>query len=359
MRSGVMTIAFVLALAGTAAAGELQLSADAPLSGLPAISKDGTWYARPVKVQPAGCKGVQSYVELGAVGAPDNETRGTLYLVKDACGGSGASQIEDNLKTVNASLRGKAFDSVGALEARSLPTSIDTAEGTVQVGAVGKASCSVSFDGSSADKWTVKLDGPVSEVRGWYAARNAKGAGYVAVLIATSAKDTGARGRERWVDFWPVASRSPKTGDTPVDVATRFMTALKKQDTSGVAALMSAPFWKVGLAPVSGKLARTCKRKHKARNEDQLDAVARCMVGAGQLYRKLSDRDAIAEMDLSELPDELRRHRRKVARLVDDGAKLVRYHVNDGTYYVFVIFALDPATDFQTASAVLESVDVE
>jgi hypothetical protein len=359
MRSSLLALALVVGMAGTASAGDLQISADAPLAGLPAVSKDKAWFARPVRVQPSGCSGVQSYVELGAVGSPGSESQGTLFLVRDGCATGGAAQVEKNIKAVNESLRGKGFTSLGTLDTLALPSDIDTAEGRVSVGAVGKNQCSVSIDGSAADRWTVKLDGPVTEVRGWYASKNAAGAGYVAVLIATAAKDTGERGRERWVDFWPVASRAPRTSDTPVDVATRFMTALKKQNTTGVAEAMSAPFWKVGLTPVGGKLAKKCKRKDKARNEDQLEGIARCMIGAGTIYRNLPDRDAIAEMDLRELPDELRKHKKKVARLVRDGAKLVRYHVNDAGYYVFVIFVLDPDTDYQTANAILESVDVD
>jgi hypothetical protein len=64
-------------------------------------------------------------------------------------------------------------------------------------------------------------------------------------------------------------------------------------------------------------------------------------------------------MDFSELPTELRKHKKKVKKLVREGGKLVRYHVNDGGYYVFVIFALDPDTDYQTANAILESVDLD
>jgi hypothetical protein len=359
MRSGLIAAALILGLVGTASAGDLQISADAPLAGLPAISKDKTWFARPVRVQPDGCAGVQSYVELGAVGSPGADTRGTLFLVRDDCASGGASQVDKNIAAVNESLRGKGFASLGTIETRALPTDVETAEGTVKIGAVGKNQCSVSIDGSSADNWTVKLDGPVTEVRGWYAAKNAAGIGYVSVMIATAAKDTGARGRERWVDFWPVSSRTPQTSDTPVDVAARFMTALKKQDTTGLAATLSAPFWKAGLTPIGGKLAKQCRRKNKAKSEDQLEAVARCMAGAGTIYKSLADKDAIAEMDLEELPRELRKHKKKVARLVADGAKLVRYHVNDGTYYVFVIFVLDPDTDFQTANVVLESVEFE
>lgn len=359
MRSGVIAVALVVGMVRTASAGDLQVSADSPLAGLPAISKDKAWFARPVRVHPTGCTGVQSYVELGAVGSPDVESKGQLFLVRDECDTGGKSQVTKNLEAVNDSMRGKGFTSVGTVETRALPAEIETGEGTVKVGAVGKNQCSVSIDGSAADSWTVKLDGRVTEVRGWYAAKNGAGIGYVSVMIATAGKDTGGRGRERWVDFWPVASRYPQTSDTPVDVATRFMAALKKQDTSGIAATISAPFWKVGLSPVSGKLARKCKRKDKAKNEDQLDAVARCIGASGQVYKNLADKDAIAEMELGELPDELRKHKKKLAGLVRDGAKLVRYHVNDGSYYIFVIFALDPDTDYQTASAVLESVDLD
>lgn len=359
MRSAVIAVALVVGMVGPASAGDLQISADAPLAGLPAVSKDRTWFARPVRVQPSGCSGVQSFVEVGAVGSPDKEGTGTLFLVRDGCDTGGASQVEKNIAAVNESLRGKGFTSVGTLETRALPANIETGEGRIKVGAIGKNQCSVSIDGSAADNWTVKLDGAVTEVRGWYASKNAAGTGYVAVLIATAAKDTGERGRERWVDFWPVGSRYPQTSDTPVEVAARFMSALKKQDTTGVAATLSAPFWKVGLSPVGGKLAKKCKRKDKARSEAQLDDIARCMVGAGHVYKNLADADALAEMDPSELPGELRKHKKKVAKLVREGAKLVRYHVNDGGYYVFVIFALDPDTDFQTANAILESVDLD
>ena len=107
------------------------------------------------------------------------------------------------------------------------------------------------------------------------------------------------------------------------------------------------------------KLAKKCKRKDSAKKEAQLDAIARCMAGASTIYKNLADADAIAEMDLAELPREFRKHKRKVAKLVKRGAKLVRYHVNDGNYYIFVIFVLDPETDYQTANVVLESVEFE
>jgi hypothetical protein len=359
MRSAVIAVAFVVGMVGTASAGDLQISADAPIAGLPAISKDGGWFARQVRVQPTGCKGVQTFVEIGSVGSPDLEAKGSLLLVRDDCDSGGASQIEKNVAKVNDTMRDKGFASVGKVDARSLPTTLDTGEGKLEVSSSGSKSFTVAIAGSKVDRWTIQLQGTPIEVRAWYGARNKSGTGYVAVLIASEASDTGERGRERWVDLWPVGARFPQGDDSPVDVVARFVAALKKQDTTGVAQGLSAPFWKVGLAPVSGKDARRCKKKHTAKRERDLGTIARCIVAAGELYRKLADADAIAEMDLSELPAELRKHKKKVKKLVRDGAKLVRYHVNDDGYYVFLIFVLDPDTDFQTANAILESVDVD
>lgn len=356
-----LLIALVLlgVAAGTAAADDSspQISADAPIAGLPAVSKDGGWFARPVRVQPSGCKGIQTYVEVGTIGGPSTEHKGDLLLVRDECA-TGDAIAAKNITKVNDTLRGKIFRSVGTTETRALPTTVEVPEGKVTVDATGKNHCIVSVDDSAADRWTVTLDGPVTEVRGWYSGKNSSGAGYISVLVATKAKDTEGRGRERWVDFWPIGTRSPGTGDSPVEIATAWIKALKKGSTDGLMATSSTPFWKVGLTP-TGSQRKSCKSKQKAKNEDQLEGVVRCIAVAGQLYSGLADADAVAEMELAELPDELRKHKRAVTKLVKQGHKLVRYHVNADGYFVYVILVLDPDTDFQTVNAALESFDRE
>lgn len=344
--------------AGTAAADDSspQISGDAPIAGLPAVAKDGGWFVRPVRVQPSGCKGVQTYIEIGAIGGPSTETKGDLLLVRDECS-SGDAIAAKNVIKVNDTLRGKVFRSVGTTETRALPATVEVPEGKVTIDATGKNHCVVSVDDSAADRWTVALDGPVSEVRGWYSGKNSTGAAYIAILVATRAKDTDTRGRERWVDFWPIGEINP--GDSPVGVATNWMKALKKGSTDGLMATSSTPFWKVGLTPKAGSQRKSCKSKHKAKNEDQLEGVVRCMAGVAQLYAGFPDADAVAEMELAEWPDELRKHKRTAAKLVKQGHKLVRYHVNSNGFYVFVVLVLDPDTDFQTVNAVLESYEHE
>ncbi len=349
-------IAVVLVSASTAAAGDLQISADAPLAGLPAVSKDGGWYARPIRVQPAGCSGEQLLVQLGTIGGPREDGKSELLVVKDECA-KGQAAAEKNIGSINDTLKSGKFKSVGKEEVLAIPTDIETPQGTVKVAASGKSKCVVSIGGSSTDRWTVTVDGHVSEVRGWYSGKNADGAGYVSVRVAVTSSDTGSRGREQWIDFWPEGGASAGDG-SPVDVGTRFMSALKKQDATGLAAMMSTPFWKVGLTP-TGKKAKKCKSKNKAKNDAQLRQVAVCMIGSAPMYKGFDDADAIAEIDMREFPAELKKHRKKVQKLFRDGHRLVRYHVNDQGFYVFVILVLDPDTDFQTVSAVLESVDVE
>jgi hypothetical protein len=358
MRSLWISLPLAVIVAGTAgtATADVQLSADAPARGLPAVAKDGSGYARPVKVQPSGCKGVQTFVQVGAVGGPSHEPSSELVMVADECGAGG--KVAAGIGQVNDLLREGKYQSVGTLAAQPLPAEMSTAHGTVKVVGAGKHKITVSVSGSTADRWTVTLDGEVIEVRGWYASKSASGAAYVALLVATSAADTGARGRERWVDVWPIGA--PAAADhSPVDVATRWMTALKAKDAKAVARLSSTPFWKVGLKPVSGTLAKKCKRLDAAKTQGKLGDLARCMTAASELYTRLDDRNALAEIDLRDFPAELRKHKKAVQKLVRGGHKLVRYHVNDDSYYVFLIFVLDPDTDHQTVLAVLESIDVE
>lgn len=357
---GGMRLLLALALvasAGTARAEDLSITKDSPLAGLPAVSSDGAWFARPVRVQPGGCASQQSYVEIGQVAEAGRETKGTLYLVRDACG---TAAVDKNIEQVNAALRGKGFRSTGTLQVKSVPAEIETGAGTVKVASSGKNKVSVAVVGSQTDRWSVTLDGALIEVRGWYAGKNGRGAPYIALLVAAAASDTGAKGRERWVDFWPIGKRpTVGEGDTPVDVATRFVEALRKQDTTALLATLSAPFWKVGLTPVSGDAGRRCKRRQSTRSDSGLRAIASCMSSAGLLYGKFTTADAIAEIDMSEFPDELRKHRRKVARLVKGEHKLVRFHVNENGYYIHLVLVLDPDTNYQTVDAVLESIDVE
>ncbi len=362
LRCLVIALAAVALAAGTASADDAspQITGDAPVAGLPALSKDGGWFARPVRVQPSGCKGVQTYVEVGTVGGPSRDAKGELLLVRDECG-TGEAIAAKNVGKVNETLRGKAFRSVGTTETRALPATIDVPEGKVTIDATGKNHCVVSVDDSAADRWTVTLDGPVIEVRGWYSGKNGSGARYVSVLVATAAKDTDGRGRERWVDVWPLGSSGTAAGDSPVEIATSWMNALEKGSTDGLRAASSTPFWKVGLTPTTGGQKKACRSKHKAKNDKQLDGVVRCIATVASRYARFAgtDADAVAEMELAELPDELRKHRRAVAKLVKQGHKLVRYHINADGFFVSVVLILDPDTDFQTVNAVLESYDVD
>ena len=143
---------------------------------------------------------------------------------------------------------------------------------------------------------------------------------------------------------------------SPVDVGTRWMRALKAKDDAQLTKLSSAPFWKVGLTP-EGRLAKKCKKKQKAKNDAQLEDLMGCVAAAGTMYGGFDDKDAIAEIDMREFPEELKKHKKKVAKLVRDGHRLVRYHVNEQGFYVFVVLVLDPDTDFQTVLAALEWFD--
>lgn len=340
----------LLLVPATAVAGTPQISASAPVSGLPAISKDGGTFARPVKVQPKGCTGVQSFVELGSIGG-----KGDLLLVDDPCG-KGGSKAAANIDTVNKKLSAGAFKSTGKLESRSLPAQIDTDAGTVTVDTGSGNSCSVAIEGSKADKWNVKLDGHIFETRGWYTAK-----GTISVLVAVTAKDTGDLGREQWVDFQPVdqGGAAPELG-TPVEVAYSFVQALAARDANGIEELLSFPFWKVGLKPSSGASTKKCKRLDKARKQSQLVAVSKCIAaGASTLYGKYASPDAVAEIDMSEFPDELRKYKKKVAKLLKHEGKLVRFHINQDGIYVFLVLVLDPETNYGTAMVVLESIDVD
>lgn len=344
-----LALGFLLVPA-VAAAGTPQISATAPVSGLPALSKDGSTFARPVKVQPKGCTGVQSYVELGTVGG-----KGELLIVDDPCGKSG-SKTSTNIDTVNKKLTDGGFKSTGKLESRALPAQLDTDAGTVTVDTGSGNSCSVAIAGSQADKWNVKLDGHVIETRGWYTAK-----GTISVLVAVTAKDTGDLGRERWVDFQPVedSAGAPELG-SPVEVGLSFVKALAARDANGIEELLSFPFWKVGLKPVTGALKKKCKKLDKARKQSQLVAASKCMAaGASQLYAQYVSADAVAEIDMSEFPDELKKYRKKVASLVKHEGKLVRFHINQDGIYVFLVLVLDPETNYGTAMAVLESIDVD
>jgi hypothetical protein len=337
-----------------------QISADAPIAGLPAISQDGRTFARPVQVQPKDCKVQQTFVEVGTVGSAAAPGKGDLRLVADPCGpGKG---ITGNLDAVNQTLQAGNFRSLGTLEARALPAQLSTAVGMVDVAAGTGNQVAVSVEGSAADRWSIALDGKVTEVRGWYDASNGAGETYVSVLIAVKAKDTGALGRERWVDVWPVGGAGQDAAPgTPTEIGVLFVKSLASRDAEGLADLISAPFWKIGLRPVAGALKRTCKRLDKARRERDLAKVARCMAaGASTFYGTYDVNEAVAEIDMSEFPDELgKRNKKKVAALVKKGSKLVRYHVNQDGLFVYLILVLDRDTDFRTAKAVVEYVDVD
>lgn len=351
-----------LCLPATALAEELQISASAPIEGLPAVSTDGKSFVRPVRVQPTGCTGVQTFIEIGTVGSPTADPKTSLLLVKDECGKS-VTTNDQNIESVNATLSAKKYKSVGKMQTMSLPAEIDLPTGTFKVAASGGLTCDVGIAGSSSDRWSVKLDGEVTEVRGWYSGKNAAGVGYVAIEISTDCDDTGRRGRERWIDFWPAgaaAGTASSDGGTPTDVAARWLAALKAKDATALSSASSTPFWKAGLTPISGKLKKKCKKQQKAKSDKQLRGVASCMVAAGSLYSRFTD-DAshLSEIDMSEFPTELKKHKKKVAKLLAGGHKMVRYFLNDQGYYINLVFILDPDTDYQTVVVVLESVELE
>lgn len=351
----------VVALAGVARADATpQISADSPTDGLPALSKDGTSYARPVIVQPKGCTGTQTFVEVGAVGSESIDSKGTLYLVRDQCSTTAEAKASANIDTVNATLKDKSFRSIsGAMQSRAVPTDIDVAGSTIHVGTSGNA-CTVAISGSSADHWQVMLDGPVSEVHGWYSAKNAAGTMYVSVLVAAKAKDTGESGRERWLDFWPVEQQTADQPGAPADIGADWIIALQKQDARSIEKLMSEPFWKVGFTPVSGSLKKSCKHADTAKRPSQAGKVAKCIAaGASELYNKYSVADNVAETDMAEFPDELKKYKKKVQKLIKQGYKLVQYKVNEEGVLVYVELLLDPDTDYQTIGAALETISVD
>ena len=73
-----LLVLFVTSTAGTALAEDLQISASQPTAGLPAISTDGKSFVRPVKVQPTGCTGIQTFVEVGTIGGPTTDAMDLL-----------------------------------------------------------------------------------------------------------------------------------------------------------------------------------------------------------------------------------------------------------------------------------------
>jgi hypothetical protein len=336
-----------------------QISVDAPVAGLPALSQDGKTFARPVKVQPKGCKQEQTFVEVGTVGTPAAAGKSELRLVADPCGpGKG---IAINIDGVNQTLMSGNFYPLGTSEARTLPAQLSTGAGMITVAATSGNKVAVAVEGSAADRWSIGLEGKVTEVRGWYDSQNSAGEAYVAVLIAVTAKDTGTLGRERWIEVWPTATPQHAPVGTPAEIGVLLVNAIAARDAATIEELISTPFWKVGLKPAAGKLKRTCKRLDKARRERDVPKVARCMAAAASsLYAKYPVVDAIAEVDMSEFPDELgKANKKKVAKLVKKGAKLVRYHVNQDGFFVYLVLVLDPGSDYRSALAVLEYIDVD
>jgi hypothetical protein len=355
LRSSVISVALGIAAAGAAHADTLTLSRDQPAAGLPALAHDGSGYVRPVRVQPAGCQGSQVFVE---VGAQARGARGELLIVRDDCGKATATTLERNLASVNKTLRAGKYRSVGRAVGRALPAELDLDGRKVSVTA-GQGG-QVTVAAGRGDRWTVKLDGEVVELRGWYAGRAADGRTVLAIAVATRAKDTGARGRERWLDFWPAETAVAAIEEgSPAYVATQLVAALEKQDARELQALLSAPFWKVGLSPVTGTAAKSCRKLQSVKRDAQLARMASCIVAASRMYGRLRGKATISEIGLREFPEELKKHRSKVARLVRGEHKLARYHVNDGGFYVHLVVVLDPETNYQTASALLEFVEVD
>jgi hypothetical protein len=349
----------VLSLGGVARADTLKISADTPTAGLPALSRDGTRYARPVIVQPSGCTGTQTFVEVGTVGSDTVDSRGTLYLVRDQCSKTADAKAAGNLDTVNKALADDGYHTVGTMQSRAVPSDIDTPSGTVHVGTSGNA-CTVAMSGSQADHWQVMLDGPVTEVHGWYTGKNAAGASYVSVLVTVKAKDTGDKGRERWLDFWPVEQPTEAGPGTPAQVGARWIEALKAHDVKDLSELISPPFWKVGFHPISGALKKSCKHKDTAKRPSDIATVARCIAsGSSDIYGKYPVGDNVSETDMTEFPDELRKYKKKVTKMVHQGYKLVQYKINEDGVLVYVELLLDPDTDFQLVGAALESINVD
>jgi hypothetical protein len=355
-----LVVLFITFAANVAFAEESpQISSSSPTNGLPAISSDGKSFVRPVRVQPSGCSGTQTFAEIGTIGGPSTETKSELLVVRDECG-KGASQADKNIEKVNKLLGEKSYKSVGTVQTLALPASIELPGGTFKVDATGGLTCAVGVEGSSTDRWSVTLDGEITEVRGWYTGKNASGAGYVAIEVSTDCDDTGKRGRERWIDFWPAGTTATSDGSAPIDVAASWLAALKAKDAKALASVSSTPFWKAGFTPVSGKQAKKCKKQQKAKNEKQLKGVAACMALAGNLYTRFSgDQNYLSEIDMSEFPVELKKHKKKIAKLIKANHKMVRYFLNDQGYYINLVFILDPDTDYQTVVVVLESVELE
>lgn len=351
------TLLVLLIAVGTAHADDSpQISLTSPMNGLPAVSADGKSFVRPVRVQPSGCNNIQTYAEIGTIGSPTADAKTELLMVADGCK---SASTDKNIDKVNAVLKAKAYKSVGKADTLPLPASLDLPGATFKVAATGKQA-SFNVDGSSEDRWSVKLEGDVTEVRGWYTGKNAAGVGYVSIALAIAASDTGTRGRERWIDFWPHTTNATSDGDSPVDVAARWLAALKGKDVAGLTSATSTPFWKAGFTPVSGKTAKKCKKLQKAKTDKQLRGVAACMAQAGELYTRFTgDQNNLAEIDMSEFPAELKKHKKKIAKLVKAHHKMVRYFVNDQGYYINLVFLLDPDTDYQTVVVALESVELE
>jgi len=352
MRSLPLVIAATLALGGVAHAETLQISAGAPATGLPAVSGDGMWFARPVIVQPADCKGTQTFVELGTI----RDDRPDMLLVKDDCSSSTAKLVAKNVETVNKKLTDGKFRTVGKLIARPFGGELDIDGRRVTVSA-GSGN-SVIVAAAPGDRWTVTLEGAPIEVRGWYAGKTAQGRAFLAIAVAVKGKDVGARGRERWLDFSPTAeTTASRVVDEAalVEIGSQWVDAMRKKDRRSLRELISTPFWKVGLTPVSRK---ACKRKQKASRTKDVAGVADCIAsGVSQVYSKYTGADTLSEIELAELPDELRRHKRQIGKLMRGGDRLVRYYVNDDDILVALILVIDAATDYQTVQAALEYID--
>jgi hypothetical protein len=341
-----LVILATLALGGVAHADGLQLSAGAPATGLPAISADGAWYARPVHVQPADCKGGQIFVELG-----NNRTdKSELMLVDDDCSTTNAKVAAKNLEKLNKTLADGKFRSVGKVVGRAFGD-VDIEGRKVSVTASGS---NVIVSTGKTDRWSVTLEGKPIEVRGWYGGKRTDGKAFLSVAVAVQGKDLGPRGRERWLDFVPTDQGGAAAGQgSAIEIANQWLEAMRKKDARALADLMSTPFWKVGLTAT-----KACKRKQTAGKQRQVRGVADCIAGAvSQVYLKYTSADTLSEIELAELPDELRKHKKKVAKMLKGGDKLVRYYVTDDDLYVALILVLDAGTDYQTVQAALEYID--
>jgi hypothetical protein len=340
-----LVILATLALGGVAHAEGLELSASSPAKGLPAVSADGVWYARPVHVQPADCKGGQIFVELGNARTDKSE----LLLVSDDCSSSTSKVAAKNLETLNKTLADGKFRSAGKLVGRAFGD-LDVEGRKLTVAASGN---NVIVSTGKTDRWSVTLEGKPIEVRGWYGGKRSDGKAFVAVAVAVQGKDLGPRGRERWLDFVPTDDASAGGQDSAIEIANHWLEAMRKKDARGLADLMSTPFWKVGLTA-----SKACKRKQSASKQRQVRGVADCIAGAvSQVYLKYTSADTLSEIELAELPDELRKHKKKVAKMLRSGDKLVRYYVTDDDLYVALILVLDAGTDYQTVQAALEYID--